>query len=402
MYLAGRGAGKTRSGAEFCKDVAARKITGRIALVGPTAADTRDVMVEGESGIMATASPNFMPEYEPSKRRVEWPNGVRATLYSADEPERLRGPQHGFAWCDEICSWRYGEDAWSNLMFGLRIGQQPRTFVSTTPKPMKLLKEILKDPGTVITRGSTYQNAANLAPTFLTKIISRYEGTRLGRQELLAEILEDNPDALWHLTNIDAMRVKGPALEVRQRLVRCVVAVDPPTTSGEDSDECGIVVCGIDEKRHGYTLADYSCQGKKPGEWAKIAVAAYHEFKCDRIVAEINQGGEMVEQVIRQVDDSVAYRGVHARHGKVMRAEPVAALYEKRRASHVGTFGALEDQMCSFTVGFDKKLMGYSPDRVDALVHAYTDLLISASDGIIQFYRNELTETKRKQGSRHG
>lgn len=382
LLLAGRGFGKTRSGAEFVRaQVAARKAR-HVALVAPTAADARDVMVEGESGLLAISPRRERPRYEPSKRRLTWPNGAVATTYSADEPERLRGPQHDFAWCDELAAWRYPE-AWDMLMFGLRLGADPRVVATTTPRPTRLIKTLIADPKVTVTRGSTYENKDNLAPAFLDAIVRRYEGTRLGRQELDAELLEDAPGALWSRAAIEAARVTGvPALS------RVVVAIDPAAGSGEHSDETGIVVAGRDAGGHGYVLADLSGR-YAPTEWAKAAIAAHRAHDADRIVAEVNNGGEMVEATLRMIDPAVPFRAVRASRGKVARAEPVAALYEQGRVHHQGAFPRLEDQMCGFVHDFDRATAGYSPDRVDALVWALSDLLVRplAGEGIFEAYR---------------
>lgn len=369
--LAGRGFGKTRTGAEFVRGEVEAGRAGRIALVAPTAGDARDIMVEGESGILAISAPWFRPKYEPSKRRLTWPNGARATLFSAEEPERLRGPQHDLAWSDELAAWERLRDTWDMLQFGLRLGRRPRQCVTTTPKPLSVLKEILTRQDVIVTRGGTRENAANLAPEFLSAIVSRYEGTRLGRQELDGEILEDVPGALWQREKLDELR-KGEAPE----LSRVVIAVDPPVSSTETADECGIVAAGIGRDKHGYVLADYSSKGETPSQWAARAVRAYYAHEADRIVAEVNQGGEMVAEVLRAVDPNVPIRMVHASRGKVIRAEPVSALYAQGRVHHVGTHRKLEDQMTEFTVDFDRDSAGYSPDRLDALVWAITDLMI--------------------------
>lgn len=342
----------------------------RVALVAPTAGDARDVIVEGESGLLAICPPWCRPRYEPSKRRLTWPNGARAFLYSADEPERLRGPQHDAAWCDELCAWRY-EAAWDMLMFGLRLGNDPRVVVTTTPKPVKLVRELLGAKTTAVTRGTTYDNRANLAAAFFAQIVTKYEGTRLGRQELNAEMLDDNPYALWQRKQIEALTVsKAPHdADGKLTLVRVVVAIDPAITSNEDSDETGIIVVGLGPDNHGYVLADRSMQGT-PREWATAAVTAYHEFEADRIVAETNQGGDMVEHTLRTIDQFIPYRAVHASRGKAIRAEPISALYEQGRVHHVGAFGSLEDQMCQWVPGES------SPDRMDALVWGLTELMV--------------------------
>ena len=382
LLLAGRGFGKTRTGAEFVRSRVAQRKARHIALVAPTAADARDVMVEGESGLLAIAPAGHRPLYEPSKRRLTWPNGALATTYSADEPERLRGPQHDFAWCDELAAWRYPE-AWDMLMFGLRLGSDPRAVVTTTPRPARLIKALLADPTVVVTRGTTAENEDNLAPAVLTEIVRRYEGTRLGRQELEAEILEDAPDALWNRATIEAARVSNAA-----ELTRVVVAIDPAAGSGQRSDETGIVVAGKDAAGHGYVLADMSGR-YAPTEWARAAITAYRAHAADRIVAEVNNGGEMVEATLRVVDANVPFTAVHASRGKVARAEPVAALYEQGWVHHLGALAALEDQMCNFTHDFDRVAAGYSPDRVDALVWALSELLVRpmAGQGIFEAYR---------------
>lgn len=379
LVLAGRGFGKTRTGAEWVRSIttgptplaAPKGGCQNIALVAPTAAAARDVMVEGDGGILSVCPSWNRPIYEPSKRKITWPNGITGHLYSAEKPNVLRGPQHGYAWLDELCSWQYQEETWDMLMFGLRLGSKPQTCITTTPKPTKLLRALINQSNVHLTKGTTYDNLDNLAETFAEEIIAKYEGTRLGRQELNAELLEDVIGALWQRKDLDDNRhSKLPDMQ------RIVVAVDPPTTSGEKADECGLIVAGLGIDGRGYILADLSEQRLTPLEWATKAVKAYHEWEADRIVAEINQGGEMVETIIRKVDDKVSYKGVHASKGKVTRAEPIAALYEQGRVSHVGTHATLEDQMCQFTLDFNKKTMGYSPDRVDALVWAITELML--------------------------
>jgi predicted phage terminase large subunit-like protein len=377
MLMAGRGYGKTRCGAEGVRMAVESGRYGRIALVAPTAADARDVMVEGESGILAISPPWNRPVYQPSIRRLTWPSGALATTYSADEPERLRGPQHDFAWCDELAAWRFPE-AWDMLQFGLRLGTDPRSIVTTTPRPTKLVKGLVADPGTIITRGSTAANRANLAPAFLARIMARYAGTRLGRQEIDAEILDDIAGALWQTAMFEA---DGFRLARSPTLNRIVVAIDPAATSGEQSDETGIVVAGKDQAGHGYVLDDVSGRFA-PLEWAGKAIAAYRKHAADRIVAEVNNGGEMVEATIRMIDPNVPFTAVRASRGKVTRAEPIAALYEQGRMHHCGAFPLLEDQMCAFTGDFDRAAHG-SPDRVDALVWAVTDLLVTTEAPVL-------------------
>lgn len=368
LILAGRGFGKTRTGAEWVRYNVEQGIYSRIALVAPTASDARDVMVEGESGILAKASPWFKPHYSPSKRCITWPNGAVAYTYSADEPDRLRGPQHDAAWCDELASWRYTQ-TYDMLQFGLRLGTKPRKVITTTPRPTQIVKEIMNHPSTHVTRGSTYDNRSNMAATFFTQIIKKYEGTRLGRQELLAEILDDNPYALFKMSDIEVCRVSA-----HPQLRRVVIAVDPAVTSEEDSDETGIIACGIGIDEEGYVLGDRSNKGT-PDEWASAAVSAYREFNADRIIVEVNNGGDLVSSVIRSIDKNVPITQVRASRGKQIRAEPVAALYEQQRIHHVGQLTTLEDQMLNYDPVMSKK----SPDRMDALVWGLTALFDNQS-----------------------
>ena len=365
LYMAGRGAGKTRAGSEWVHQQV-RDGARRIALVGATAADCRDVMVEGESGLLATASPMDMPLYEPSRRRLTWQSGAIATTYSAEEPDRLRGPQHDAAWCDELAAWRYGA-AWPMLLLGLRLGGKPRALVTTTPRPTKLVKELIAQPTTVVTRGSTYDNRANLAESYMEQIVKRYEGTRLGRQELMGEIIEDVEGAMWTLMMLDELRVDdAPDLE------RVVVGVDPAVSSHQDSDETGIVAAAIGVDGEGYVLADRSCK-LSPDGWARCAAGLYHELQADRVVCEDNQGGEMVAFTMATVDPSVPVKLIRASRGKRLRAEPIAALYEQARVHHLITMDELEDQMVSFTGD-----AGGADDRVDALVHALSEVMLDS------------------------
>jgi phage terminase large subunit-like protein len=393
LFCGGRGAGKTRSGAEWVRENVETGAAGRIALVAPTASDARDVMIEGESGILATASGWCRPVYEPSKRRLTWPNGAIASVYSAEESERLRGPQHDAAWCDELGTWA-DPSTWDMLQFGLRLGRRPRAMVTTTPRATKLFKELVARAGVdvVITRSTTSANAANLAPLFLSQIVGRYAGTRLGRQELDGELIDDIAGALWSRALIDETRITPAELPDLRRIV---VAVDPPATSGEDADEAGIIAAGIDESGQGYVLDDASGI-KSPTEWAREAVALFRARRADRIVAERNNGGEMVENTIRMVDSGVPCTMVWASRGKFIRAEPISALYEKRRIHHVGSFPKLEDQMCQFTPDFDRRTAGYSPDRLDALVWAFTELMVSSvpGAGLLEYYRRQAESLK--------
>ena len=363
LILAGRGFGKTRTINEWAIEQAEAIPGSRGAFVGSTAADVRDVLIEGESGILNISPDSFRPEYEPSKRRLTWPNGTTATLFSADEPNRLRGPQQHWAICDELASWRY-PDAWHMLMLGLRLGKNPRCAVATTPKPVKHLRDLLAQNTTHVTRGSTYENRANLATAFFDQIIRRYEGTRIGRQEINAELLDDIPGALWNRAMLDGGRVSSfPELR------RIVIGIDPEATSTEDSAETGIVAAGISEDGQGYVLGDYSLRAL-PEEWARAAISAYSIHKANSLTPEVNNGGEMVTYTIRTIDKNVPIHPVHATRGKYTRAEPISSLYQQGKVHHVGSFAELEDQMCNWLPG-DK-----SPDRLDALVWALSDLML--------------------------
>jgi phage terminase large subunit-like protein len=385
LLLAGRGFGKTRVLSEMVNHWATTGQCGRIALVAATAADARDVMIEGESGILECAPSWCRPHYEATRRRVTWPNGAMAYSYSAEEPDRLRGPQHDAAALDELASWR-DPSTFDMLMFGMRLGKRPRTVIATTPRPTKLVKLLLVREGhdVVVTRGTTFENRANLAPGFFDQIVSRYEGTRLGRQELLAEVLMDIPGALWNLDSIDAAR-----RERAPDLTRVVVAIDPAVSTSEGSDETGIIVAGKDERGHGYVLEDLSGR-YPPATWARTAIEAYRRHCADRIVAEVNNGGDMVENTLRTIDPNVPYTAVHASRGKITRAEPVAALYEQNKVHHIGGFPLLEDQMTSFTADIDRAKLG-SPDRVDALVWALTELVVERIPyaGLLEYYQRE-------------
>lgn len=378
LILAGRGFGKTRTGAETIRDWACGSTPlsggrcGHIALVAETAPDARDVMVEGPAGLLACHPKDMRPTYYPSKRSVVWPNGAQAILFNAVEPDQLRGPQFDAAWCDELAKWRYAAETWDQLQFGLRLGKKPRQIVTTTPRPIPIIRRLVVDPTVHVTKGRTFDNSDNLAAPFLKTVEEKYGGSRLGRQELEGEILEDITGALWTRDILD----KGRRPESPE-LIRIVVAVDPAVTSGEGSDETGIVAVGLyrdpdDGSTHGYVLADRSCKGT-PDVWAKAAVQLYHEVEADRLVAEVNNGGDMIEGVIRAVDANISYEAVRASRGKRIRAEPVAALYEQGRIHHVGRLDVLEDQMCLFS-GETGRSAGDSPDRVDALVWAVTSL----------------------------
>ena len=330
----------------------------RWAVVAATFSDVRDTCAEGESGLVSILRRyGALENYNRSMGEIRLTNGSRIKLFSADEPDRLRGPQFHGAWCDELAAWRY-EDTWDQLQFGLRLGEHPRTLITTTPRPVPIIKRLLaQDDGSVkVVRGSTFDNAKNLAPSALAQLRARYEGTRLGRQELFAEVLTDTPGALWTLEMLESARIKEAP-----DFVRIVVAIDPATTSGENADETGIVVVAKGTDGRGYVLADRSCRDT-PSGWAHRAIAAYHEFNADRVVAEKNQGGDMVELTIRSVEPTIPFKGIVAKVGKRLRAEPIAALYEQGRVSHIGAFDLLEDQMTGWVPD-----SGYSPDRLDAL-----------------------------------
>lgn len=372
LVLAGRGFGKTRCGVEQVRHWAESGRYPRIAIVAPTTADIRKVIVGGESGFLKVCPPWNRPRWLESKGELIWPNGSVAYCFTAEEPERLRGPQHYKAWCDELVAYKYPQALWDMLMFGLRLGDDPQTVITTTPKPMPLLKKLLADKGTKVTRGSTYDNQGNLAPAFLAEIVKAYEGTRLGRQELLAELLDDTPGALWTRALIDAAQCEG-----HPDLWRIVIAVDPAVTANPDSDETGIIAAGAGVDDRGYALGDYSCQAS-PSQWAQRAVNAFWAHGADCIVAESNQGGDMVASTIAAVDRRVPVKLVRATRGKFVRAEPIAALYEQGRFRHIRTAGleTLEDQLVSWS----PQSMAESPDRLDALVWAGTELFFGTPD----------------------
>jgi phage terminase large subunit-like protein len=370
LVLAGRGFGKTRTGAETVREWV--RDYPLVNLIGATADDARDIMVQGESGILAICPPRERPVYHPGTRSLHWPNGAKSLIFTADEPERLRGKQHMKLWCDELASWRY-PDAWDQAMLGLRLGVNPQAVVTTTPRPVEAVRQLIADPHTVITRGSTYDNRAHLAKAFFDAIIKRYEGTRLGRQEIEAELLEDIPGALWTRQLIEDSRIKWDAIKW-DRIVRIVVAHDPAVTSREDSDEHGIIVVALLQSRHALVLEDGSGR-MTVGAAAHKVVTLYRKWKADCVVAETNQGGDLVEAALRNVDVNVAYKGVHAKRGKHLRAEPVSMLYEQGRIHHAGPFPELEDQLVTWTPQGDEP----SPDRLDALVYGITELLVDNS-----------------------
>ncbi len=380
VILGGRGAGKTRAGAEWVRSMVEGDRpeepgqASRVALVGETIDQVREVMIFGDSGILACSPPDRKPVWEATRKRLVWPNGATAQAFSAHEPDSLRGPQFDAAWVDELAKWKKARETWDMLQFGLRLGDKPRQVVTTTPRNVAVLKEVLDAPSTVVTTAPTEANKAYLPASFLEEVYGRYAGTRLGRQELDGVLLDDLEGALWTNQMIEAAQITAlPEFD------RIVVAVDPPVTGTSRSDECGIVVAGVvmgssPAEWRAVVLQDASVSGASPTEWATAAIAAMERHGAERLVAEVNQGGSLVETVIRQIDPLVPYRAVHASKGKSQRAEPVAALYEQGRVGHVKGLGALEDQMCRMT------MTGYqgqgSPDRVDALVWALTDLML--------------------------
>ena len=380
VIMGGRGAGKTRAGSEWVRSMVEgskpldKGEAGRVALVGETYDQVRDVMIFGDSGILQCSPPDRRPQWKASERKLVWPNGAEAQAFSAHDPEGLRGPQFGAAWVDELAKWKKAGETWDMLQFALRLGEQPRVCVTTTPRNVKVLKELLASPSTVQTHAPTEANRANLAGSFLEEVRARYAGTRLGRQELDGVLLLDAEGALWTGSMLDAARV-----EAVPELDRIVVALDPAVTAGSGADACGIVVVGAQlqgppENWRSYVLADRTVQGVGPAGWAQAAIDAMDEFGAERLVAEVNQGGQLVEEVVRQVDPLVPFRAVRASRGKVARAEPVAALYEQARVAHVAGLDALEEQMCHMTArGFEGQ---GSPDRVDALVWALHELVV--------------------------
>lgn len=377
LIMAGRGFGKTRAGAEWVRSVAEADPNARIALVAASLGEARSIMVEGESGLLASAPWNNRPRFEPSRRLLTWRNGARATLYSAGEPESLRGAQHSHAWCDEIAKWDQAgsraETAWDNLQLGLRLGAQPRLVATTTPRAVPLLRRLLENRAAVITRGSTYENKANLAPGFVQSVKAQYGKSVLGRQELDGELIADLPGALWTralLENCREAAASSPA-------VRTVIGVDPPVSA--HGDACGIVVCALGEDGIARVLADCSVEKASPETWARAVAKAASAWQADRVVAEANQGGAMVASVLRAADITLPLKLVHASKGKSARAEPVAALYEASRVKHCGQFPALEDQLCGLIAGGGYEGPGRSPDRADAAVWALTELLLLSS-----------------------
>lgn len=377
LMCAGRGFGKSRAGAEWVRTAARQTPDARIALVGATLIEARAIMVEGESGLLACCPPEFRPQFEPSLRRIVWPNGAQAFLYSAAEPESLRGPQHSHSWCDEIGKWDNASSramrSWDNLLMGLRLGPCPQVLASTTPRAVELVLRLMREAeagDAVVTHGTTYDNAANLPSRFIQAMRRQYGSSTLGRQELNGELLTEVEGALWSRALLEQAREQSET----SQFARVVVGVDPPASA--QGDECGIIVCGLTDSGMASVLADASVAKASPERWAKAVAGAAEAWKADRVVAEANQGGQMVASVLRAADCAMPIKLVHASRGKVARAEPVAALYEAGRVTHRGQFGLLEDQLCGLLAGGDYQGPGRSPDRADALVWALTELLL--------------------------
>lgn len=372
LFIGGRGAGKTRAGAEWTRFSALYGGCERIALIGPTLNDVREVMIEGPSGVCAIERiEDLRPAFNVSRRRLEWANGAVGLVFSAEDPESLRGPQFDAAWCDEVAAWPYGEAVWNNLQFGLRLGTHPRCIATTTPRPVPLVKRLIKS-GAVVTHSTTRDNTDYLAPGFVSDIEAAYAGTALARQELGGELLEDLDEALWRRSEIDAGRVSTPP----EKFEDVIVAIDPPATSHIHSDACGIIAAGLSVAEgfgtKCFILADATAQGLKPSDWAARAVSLARERGASAIIAESNQGGEMLRSVLESVGCELPVQLVHARLGKRARALPVAAIYSQGQVAHVGALNALEDEMCRFGT---ESFVG-SPDRVDALVWAVTVLML--------------------------
>lgn len=374
LVMAGRGFGKTRAGAEWVRSIVETNPEARIALIGDSFGEARSVMVEGESGLLAISPPGRRPTFEPSLRRIIWPNGAQAMLYSAQEPEAMRGPQHSHAWCDEIAKWDNVNGkaiaCWDNLLMGLRLGEDPRVLATTTPRAVPLLQRLLGEDGVEITHGKTEDNLANLPARFVTAMRGSYGNSLLGRQELDGELITDLPGALWTRALLEHCReVSASSLSVRT-----VIGVDPPASAGGDA--CGIIVCARGEDGVARVLADASVTKPSPERWARAVAETARAWNADRVVAEANQGGAMVESVLRAADIALPLRLVHARSGKSARAEPVAALYEAGRVRHAGMFPLLEDELCGLIAGGSYQGPGRSPDRADALVWALTELML--------------------------
>ena len=383
FLCAGRGFGKTRTGAEFVREEV-RTLTERlgpihVGFIAKTPADARKVMIDSAagSGIVNVSAPHERPNYNPSTKTLYWPNGSMGTVYSSKEYESLRGPAHHLIWADEIGSWHYPQETWDNAMFGLRLGPNPRAIVTSTPRPIPIIKDFFArvNVDVAMTTGSTYENIGHLPPRFLQTILDKYKGTTLGEQEIYAKLISDDPRALWSRLLLDTFRaLKHPELK------RIVVGVDPPASSGPNANECGIIGAGLGVDDKGYLLEDASLSFATPKKWGRAAVTLYHKLSANWIVAEANNGGEMVSEVIHGIDPSVPVELVHASKGKFARAEPVSSLYEQKKIYHVGTFGELEDQLCNWVPGGEFA----SPDRLDALVWAFTKLMVKSGGTVVQ------------------
>ncbi|HEY0270666.1 MAG TPA: terminase family protein [Sphingomonas sp.] len=371
LLMAGRGFGKTRAGAEWVRGIAEADGTARIALVGATMAEARRVMVEGESGLLAIAPPDRRPRWEPSLHRLRWPSGAQAMLHSAADPDGLRGPQFSHGWCDEIAKWAHGVETWDMLAMALRLGDRPRVVATTTPRPVPLVRALVGRTDVTVTVGRTQDNRAHLSADFLAAMAAGYAGTRLGRQELDGELIEEIEGALWPRALIERCRVRAVP-----EWARVVIGVDPPAGAGARSDACGIVVAALGRDGLGYVIEDASVRGLAPEGWAAAVVSAARRHGADRVIAEANNGGAMVESVLRAGEANLPVRLVHASRGKAARAEPVSVLYERGQVRHVGAFPALEDEMAGFTLDGGYEGPGRSPDRADALVWALTALLL--------------------------
>ena len=390
LILAGRGAGKTRTGAETVRAWA--RDYPLVNMIGATRHDAREIMVTGESGVLAVCPPSERPVFKRASDRLQWPNGAITQIFSAEEPDRLRGKQHMKLWLDELAAWR-DPDAFDQAMLGLRLGDKPQAIITTTPRPTKLIKQLIDDPNAIVTRGATFDNAKFLADAFLARIVARFDGRAIGRQEFYGEIVEEAPGALWTRALIERQRLPadGPATEYCE----IVIGVDPPARSGAKSDECGIIAVG---RTHGgivHVLADLTSQGETPGQWSARVAAAFRLYAANRVVAEINNGGEMVTQVLRQSDPNLPVRQVTATRGKFLRAEPIATAYERGIVFHRGIFAKLEDQLCTLTADFDSRASGYSPDRADALVWAIADLIGPAPNQartMLDYYAREMKD----------
>lgn len=369
LLLAGRGFGKTRAGAEWVRRFAGENGSARIALVGATMSEARAVMVEGPSGVLAVCPRDNRPKWEPSLGRLTWPNGAQAALYSAAEPDSLRGPEHHAAWADEIAKWSEGIAAWDNLTLGLRKGARPRVVATTTPRPVPLVRRLMAEPGVLRTQGRTADNHVHLGDGFVEAVTGLYAGTRLGRQELDGELIEEVEGALWTRALIEERRARAP-----ETLRRVLVGVDPPASAAGDA--CGIVACGLGGDGIGYVLGDHSVSGRSPEGWARAVAAAAEVWGAERVIVETNQGGEMVESVLRSADVMLPVRPVRARFGKSQRAEPVAALFEGGKARFVGAFLELEDELTGILAGGGYEGPGRSPDRADAMVWAMAELML--------------------------